>query len=57
MWKERNSRTFEVVAINEAELESLLFLTLFAWSHAWGFTSSDSFTDFKLSLNFVHDTL
>jgi hypothetical protein len=46
-----NMEAFEDMAITEAELESLLFQTLFTWSHSWswGFTHSDSFLDFKLS--------
>ena len=53
----RNSRTLEDTATTDFDLETLFFRTLFSWSQAWSFTHSNSFIDFKYSLNSVHNSL
>jgi hypothetical protein len=49
MWtisRERNRRTFEHLESSESQLLGIFANSLFDWSHAWGFTSSNSIADF-----------
>ena len=51
-WKECNVRTFEDTKRTVDLLKSLLSMTLFEWSHIWGFMHCTSLLDFINSISF-----
>ena len=50
LWTERNRRIFEECECSESQLVESFCISLYHWSHAWGFTSSSSLVSFIMEL-------
>ena len=53
IWKERNRWTFEDLYSSGDQMFASFSGTLFDWSQAWGFTTSDSLPSFLSSLSLL----
>ena len=49
VWHERNSRTFEDVSSSPDQLLGNFVTSLFDWSRIWGFTTTNTVTEFAAS--------